>query len=104
MSIAQVQTTDRNVNQLQKNIALAVNPLLSNPLLNGHLLVNVSLVNGTATINHLLNRVLIGWFITRRRGSGGSTPTYDNQDNNPTPETTLLIINGGAVSVDIYVF
>ena len=66
ISIALVQTTDRNVNQLQSNIKQALQPLLINPLLVGITLSNVSLASGANTIIHKLGRTMQGWMVTRR--------------------------------------
>lgn len=63
-SLVKVQTTDRNVNQLQNNIANSLNPLLQNPFLFGLIVQNVSLsANATVVINHGLGRVMLGWSI-----------------------------------------
>lgn len=63
-SLVKVQTTDRNMNQLQNNIAASLNPLLQNPFLFGLVVQNVSLVANTVVIvNHGLGRLMQGWSI-----------------------------------------
>ena len=96
-----VQTTDRVVNQLQDNIANFIEPIGDNVLLSGIILKNVALAVGSNTIQHGLGRLLLGWFIVRQRASAS---IYDTQDNNKTPQTTLLLTSSAVVKVDIYVF
>lgn len=101
ITIPRVQTDDRNVNQLQSNISVALFPILQNPQTQGSILENVALVNGSNTINHGLNRTLQGWSIVRQRASAS---IYDNQDNNTNPTKTLILISNAAVTVNLYVF
>lgn len=100
-SIAKVQTVDRTVNQLQSNIISAVNPILANPIVSGTILTSVSLVVGSNTISHNLNRNLQGWIIIRQRAL---SQIYDTQDSNPNPSITLILVASSAVVVDLYVF
>lgn len=100
-SIAQVQSDDRNMNQLQQNISTAVTPLLRNPVLNGIILDNVSLVMGANSVQHKLNRKLQGWVLVRVRNDA---TIYDTQDSNPTPEVTLHLVASADVIVNLYVF
>jgi hypothetical protein len=99
--IPRVQTEDRVINQLQDNVISTVNPLVSNPLLSGTLLQSVSLASGANTVNHLLGRNLIGWFVTRRNNA---STIYDTQNTNPLPSKTLTLTTSGAVTVDLFVF
>lgn len=100
--IAKVQSPDRIINQLQDNIANVVNPIASNLVINGLVLMRVPLVNGSNTINHLLGRNLIGWFLTRQRDV--LVVVFDTQDSNPTPQLTLQLTTSADIVVDIYVF
>ncbi len=99
--IADVQTSDRNVNQLQKNVQFALDPILTNALVYGRLIENVNLVSGSNTIDHGLGRVLQGWIIVRKRSDAA---IYDNQDNNSQPGVSLILVSDAAVSVNLYVF
>lgn len=92
---------DREINQIQDNVAKVLNQLTPNPLLSGNLLQGVALVTGTNIINHLLGRNLIGWYTTRVRGA---CQLYDTQDTNLTPNLTLVIESDADVTVDLAVF
>lgn len=99
--IAQVQSEDRVISQLQQNITASVNPILDNPLVDGVLLQGVNLNAGTTTVNHKLSRKLVGWFLTRQRALAN---IYDTQDSNSIPDRTLDLVSDAAVTVDIYCF
>lgn len=75
--------------------------LLQNPLVNGSLLKDVALSNGTTAVNHKLGRALQGWIITR---VNGAATIYDSQTTNNTPNLTLLLVSNAAVTVSLYVF
>ena len=81
--------------------AAQLDPVLANPMNGVNILKNVSLINGTTTINHLLGSKLQGWFLTRVRGAA---IIYDQQDTNPNPQLTLVLVSNAAVIVDIGVF
>lgn len=100
-TIAKVQTGDREVNQLQTNITSVLNPLLQNPLIFGTIIASQVLAIGSNTINHTLNRTLIGWSIVRQRSLAS---IYDDQDNNPLSNQTLILVSDAPVTIDVYVF
>jgi len=87
--------------QMQTLWASQLNPLLTNPALQGNILKSVVLASGDNTINHKLGRKLQGWIIVRQRASASM---YDKQDSNARPELTLVLNASAAVTVDIYVF
>lgn len=95
------QTTDRNLGFAQQSSAQALAPLLKNPVTNGFILEKVSLVVGSNTIPHKLGRKLQGWVPVRIRAATGLS---DNQDANPNPEISLILVSTAVAVVDIYVF
>lgn len=101
IKIPKVQTDNRHVNQLQQNISTALAPVLNNDQAQGQLISNVSLTTGSNTINTGLNKTLTGWHLARK---DGPADVYDNQQNNPNPKQTLILIASAPVNVDIYVF
>lgn len=96
---SKLTTTDPDLNKVQDNLVRTLTPVFSTPVLGGSLIKSVQLVAGSNTINHNLGRVLIGWELSRQRGPAS---IYDNQDNNPSPNLSLILISSAAVSVDIY--
>lgn len=86
---------------MQTQWASQLNPVIKLPTNQGIIKQNVNLINGTTVVNHLLGRVLQGWFIVRQRASAS---IYDNQDTNSMPDLTLVLVSSAAVSVDLFLF
>ncbi len=86
---------------MQTSWTAQLNPLLANPTSSNSILKSVSLVTGSNTINHLLGRKLQGWSLTRQRAAAS---IYDDQDNNQSPELTLVLISNAPVVIDLEVF
>ncbi len=86
---------------LQTTWSAVLNPVLKNPLVDGVLLKNITLVVGSNQINHKLGRNLQGWLIVRLRGAA---VVYDTQDSNQMPSKTLLLTSDTGVNVDLWVF
>ena len=89
------------LDQLETQWKSQLDPVLSNQLLQGQLLANIALANGTTIVNHKLGRKLIGWFIV---GIDGAATVYDNQASNQTPQITLSLTSNAAVNVNLWVF
>jgi len=96
-----MQTESREINQLQQFIAQALNPILTNPQTQGTLTTKVQLLIGSNVVNHGLGKPLQGWSIVRKRSAAG---IYDNQDSNPNPSLTLILVSDAVVSIDLYCF
>ena len=56
---------NQDLELLSQNIKRFVKVLEDNPMLDGHLLENISLTAGNNTINHKLGRRLRGWTVVR---------------------------------------
>lgn len=87
--------------QTQNTWATAIDPVLSNLLVQGRLESQVILVNGTTIVNHKLGRKLVGWFIV---GINAAATVYDNQATNQTPQLTLSLTSNAAATANIWVF
>ncbi len=96
------QSSLKELSLLQTVWASILNPVVTNPVVQGTILPNVTLVNGTTTINHKLGRKLQGWIPVRYHGAFADI--YDNQDSNSMPELTLSLTTNNATVVDLYVF
>lgn len=81
--------------------AASLNPLLSNPLVNGILLPAIAIATGDNTINHGLGEKLQGYIVVMN--SAGVT-FFDKQSTNPRPQLTLVLNASGAATISLYVF
>ncbi len=87
--------------QMQTKWASQLNPVISNLLVQGQLLQDVSLINGVTVVNHKLGRKLIGWFIV---GQDAQASLWDSQTSNQTPQLTLVLNSNADVNCSIWVF
>lgn len=87
--------------QMATTWAEQLNPIIANPTVNNLILKNVKLISGTNVINHKLGRTLQGWNSVRVRANA---TIYDQQDNNQTPQLTLVLVASAPVVVDLVVF
>lgn len=101
MSLPSFNTKIQEFSLMQSEWAKQLDPLLRNPSNKSNILSKITLVIGNNTINHLLGRKLQGWRIIRQRGPAS---IYDDQDDNPMPQATLVLVSNAIVSVDIEVF
>lgn len=99
--LTQFQSDDRVMQMLQNSWASVLDPIVARPQNQSNILKNVKLINGSTTINHLLDKNLQGWKIVRQRAKAS---IYDFQDSNPTPNRTLILVSDAAVICDIEVF
>jgi hypothetical protein len=100
-ALAQVQSTDLKLEQIQAANRTASQSSRSNPINGGTILTSITLNSGDNTIPHKLSQKLQGWFIVRQRGAA---TIYDKQDSNNTSDKTLILNSSASVSVDIFVF
>jgi len=100
-SLPQFQNDDKDFQLLQSRWGSILNPIINNPTNNSSVLKGIKLTAGNNTINHLLSRKLQGWSIVRLNAGA---IIYDNQDSNPTPDKTLILVSDLACTVDIMVF
>lgn len=95
------QTSDRQFNQFQQALQSALAPVLNLPTANSSLLTSIALKAGANTVNHKLNRKLLGWYPVRVRAD---SVLWDSQDTNPNPTQTLILNCTADVTVDLIVF
>ena len=82
-----------NADLMQARWKSIIDPLLSNPVNNVSLLQDVALTNGLNIVNHKLNRVPEGWFITDI-----DMPANIWRYGEATDTTISLIVNGISLS------
>jgi hypothetical protein len=100
MSLALFKTPDQSMTLLQNSWKSSIDPILSNPLVNGVLQKNISLSVGVNSINHKLGRTLQGYVITGMHGV--YSQIFDTTSLNPA--LTLSLNSSAATSIDIYCF
>lgn len=98
-SLPQFQGDDKGL--WQNSWKRILDPIVGSPTNNAQILKNITLTTGSNTINHKLGRVLQGWSFSRIRSA---CTAYDNQDNNQTPNLTLILVASADAVVDIVVF
>lgn len=98
MKLPVFHTDDKDFQLMQTSWQSVLNPVISNPLVNGNSLSSISLISGTTIINHKLGRKLQGYFIT---DINGAATIYRAAPKN---DLTLSLTSSAAVIVDIYVF
>lgn len=95
------QDPNKNLMLVETNWSAVLNPVIDNPIVQGHILSNVALTTGTNTINHKLGRKLQGWIVV---GRNNASTIYDNQAANPNPQLNLILTASAGVTVNLYVF
>lgn len=102
MKIAKVQTTVREINQLQQNIATAAQPIIDaiskSPFANGgQILTNIPIINGGNVIQHSLGYIPSGYLVTYQNAS------ISLYQVSWTTKTLTLFANAPG-TVNLYVF
>lgn len=77
-----------------------LDPLLSNPLNGISILENVSLINGSNTLNHRLGQIMQGWFLVDIQGIA----SIYRPSTSPFNSLTLTLVSSAAVQASIGVF
>jgi hypothetical protein len=85
---------------MQTSWANQINPVLANLLIQGQLLQNQQLIDGTTVINHKLGRTPLGWFLV----SPQAAATVYQAAQQPNPNLTLTLVSSAAVTTSIWVF
>jgi hypothetical protein len=93
-----VQTSDRNINQLQSNIVPQLNNLSKNPVVNNSIITGQALIAGATTFNHKLGRIPSHWYVTDQ---DGAATIYRSQ---PFNATTLTLTSSAAVTCNVVIF
>lgn len=98
MSLALFQTDNRDLSLLQTSWSASINPLLSNPIVNGIFVKSIALINGVTIINHKLGRKPQGYFVT---DINAAATIYRSQ---PYNNLTLVLTSNAVATVNLYVF
>jgi hypothetical protein len=96
-----IQPKEYELDAVQGNIKEFTKQLETNPVLDGIILKDVSLVSsGSNTINHKLGRKINGWIITKIQANAN---VWQNTTQ-PLPTKNLILETSADATVDIYVF
>lgn len=83
--------------QLSSTWKASLDPVLANLLINGQLLSNIALANGTTAVDHKLGRMPNGWFLVSPQGAA---TVYQTAVNN----LTLTLSSNAAITTALWVF
>ena|SRR6267154_239229 len=92
--------SNQNFVQMSSQWKSLLDPVLANPILNGHLISQIKLINGSTTIDHLLGRRMVGWFLTDIDGVG----TVYRAASLPFNDKTFILVSNASMNVSIWVF
>ena len=98
MALPYFLTSNKELSLLQTSWQAQINPVLANPFVQGILIEDVALVNGSTVINHLLGRKQQGWVLV---DISGAATIYRSQ---PFNSLTLTLVSSAAVTVNLYCF
>jgi len=83
----------------QPKLAASLNPILNLPILNGNQINNINLVANTPqSINHLLQRMMQGWFVVDINADTAIRRTL------PFNSLTLTLESTSNVQINIWVY
>lgn len=71
-SFRRVRLKDKETETLQANLIQTLQPILKSDIIDGTILRDVSLVSGSNTIDHNLNRPVEGWIIIDQVGNAAT--------------------------------
>lgn len=98
MLLPTYQASDQTFMLMQTRWSAILNPILSNPLIQGNLLEKVVLAIGATVISHKLGRKPQGWIIT---DINASATVYRSAAFN---DLTLTLTSSAVATVNLYIF
>ncbi len=97
--LSSFNTDIRELSLLQSSWASELNPIITNPIVDGIILSGITLVSGNNVINHKLGRPIMGYILIR---NNALVTIYDS--NTAQPNLTFNLISSGPATVSLYVF
>ncbi len=99
-AMKKTQSTDRVTNTIQDNVESALRPILKNPLMDGTLIEDLTLVTGTPfTVEHGLGRIPRGWMVV---SPNAESSVWESASALPTK--TLILNVSANVTLSLWVF
>lgn len=90
----------QNISQVSSKWKAQLDPVLKNLLIQGQLLSDIAIANGSTVVNHKLGRQPVGWFLVSPKGAAA---VYEAAYQ-PNPELTLTLTSNAAITSSIWVF
>ena len=90
----------QNVAQISSKWKAQLDPILANLLVQGRLIPDINLINGTIAINHGLGRVPQGWFLVAPNGAA----TVYQAAFQPNPTLQLTLTSNAAIVASVWAF
>ena len=96
-------TDNESIESVQNSLENSFRSVEACPLLDGHLLEGIELIQGDNEIDHKLGRALKGWILTRQ---DFDTIIIDKQVDNENADSILILNSStaGTATVDLWVF
>lgn len=92
---------DQTLTQLQANIDVAFKNALSEPMLRGTLIKDVSIGTTDTTISHGLGRDYQGFVVARLKSDAR---VWESSTGNPQPSTQIILKASAACTVNLWVY
>lgn len=89
---------DQSFDLFQSRLKAEVDPVLSNLLIQGSQLPNISITSGVNVINHKLGRRQLGWVVT---DINAAISIFRSQ---PFNDKTLTLTSNGACQLSLWVY
>ena len=98
MALNLFKSQDQTMMLMEKQWISQLNPLLANPLIQGSLLSDLKLINGTNTFDIYLGKQMTGWIIIDQNASAS---IYRSA---PLNSQTLTLTSDALVTVSLWIF
>lgn len=98
MKLPTIKSDDKEFQLMQDKWSSIINPVLANPLTKTNILKDIQLGTGVNVINHLLGRMMQGWYVT---DIDASVSIFRSQ---PFNNSTLTLTSSGACTINLAVF
>ena len=92
------KSNDKNFMLHQTSWKAALTPIINNEINQGLLITGIQLINGTITINHLLDRKMVGFI---QADIDAPANYYRSQ---PLNDKTLTLTSNAAATIALWVF
>lgn len=96
-----VRSQDSLIRSLQDAVGFVLQDIVSKDILDGQILSDVELTTAPKYIDHGLGREIRGYIVVMK---DADESVWDNQKINQTPQSNVLLIASGAVTVTLWVF